>query len=152
MLLNWQKRWLFIEDDLWWWNNLSWKLTIDGRWLLMEDNSWWKMTLDGGQHLLEDTLQWKTIFKMTSNSWQTLEGETELLNWRNSAPTRLYQVQCSTYIWNWTKTRTSQKGKYIFFGILVVSASNKWCNLGYRITYFGQIWIPSILDFRIKYG
>ena len=44
-----------VENSLWWCDNLFWKITFDGRQLLLEDNLLWKTTL-----LLEDNFGWKT--------------------------------------------------------------------------------------------
>ena len=45
-----------MEDDPWW------KTTFDGRWTLMEDDLWWKMTFEGRRHSMEVNLQSKTTF------------------------------------------------------------------------------------------
>ena len=42
---------LIIEINIYWW-----KISINGSWLLMEDDLWWKTTFDQRSNLIEDGL------------------------------------------------------------------------------------------------
>ena len=60
----------FMEDVLWWWDNLRWKMTIAERWLLMEDKLWWKTTFDSRWPFMEDRQMDRYVGRQLTGSWQ----------------------------------------------------------------------------------